>query len=122
MRNRSNFIHGCPWSRGTARTILSIAAAALILVTGSLALAQLAPDPPQAPLSPSALAAPENELRLATTPQVVRYAYDTAGRLIRAEYDDETTISYTYDAAGNLLRRRVVRVVKVYLPMLLKSR
>lgn len=37
----------------------------------------------------------------------VQYAYDEAGRLVGAHYDDGSTITYLYDAAGNLLRRTV---------------
>ena len=39
--------------------------------------------------------------------QTVNYSYDSAGRLIRADYGDAGAIAYTYDPAGNLLRREV---------------
>ncbi len=35
----------------------------------------------------------------------IKYSYDAAGRLTRADYGDGRVITYTYDAAGNLLRR-----------------
>jgi YD repeat-containing protein len=41
------------------------------------------------------------------SPSAVNYAYDAAGRLTQATYDNGTTITYTYDPAGNLLSRSV---------------
>jgi len=43
----------------------------------------------------------------ATNSQTVRYTYDAAGRLIRADYGDGKSITYSYDAAGNLLKREM---------------
>jgi len=37
----------------------------------------------------------------------VIYSYDSAGRVIGANYGNGTTIGYTYDAAGNLIGRAV---------------
>jgi YD repeat-containing protein len=34
----------------------------------------------------------------------VRYTYDPAGRLIKSEYDDGSSIAYAYDNAGNILQ------------------
>jgi len=39
--------------------------------------------------------------------ETVRYSYDKAGRLIKAEYENGRTIHYVYDKAGNLLQRMV---------------
>ena len=47
-------------------------------------------------------------LTLTLCAETVNYAYDAAGRLIRADYGSSTSISYTYDAGGNLLSRTVV--------------
>ena len=41
----------------------------------------------------------------AASAQEVRYRYDTAGRLTRAEYGGGKSIGYTYNAAGDLIRR-----------------
>ncbi len=38
----------------------------------------------------------------------VTYSYDSAGRLIKADYGSAGSINYTYDKAGNLLSRSVV--------------
>ena len=35
------------------------------------------------------------------------YSYDSAGRLIKADYGGGASIAYTYDNAGNLLSRVV---------------
>jgi YD repeat-containing protein len=35
------------------------------------------------------------------------YFYDSAGRLVRAEYDSEVSITYAYDLSGNLIQRQV---------------
>ncbi|MBN4079549.1 chitobiase/beta-hexosaminidase C-terminal domain-containing protein [Beggiatoa alba] len=35
------------------------------------------------------------------------YAYDTAGRLTSATYDDGSSITYTYDSSGNILQQQV---------------
>lgn len=40
----------------------------------------------------------------------VNYNYDTAGRLIRADYGSGVSISYSYDASGNLLSRTVTTI------------
>jgi len=86
-----------------------------------------------------------------TTARTVTYTYDNAGRLVGVDYGGRG-ITYTYDAAGNLLQREVYGVatptptptatptetpiptatptvtptptvmVKVYLPILLRSR
>jgi YD repeat-containing protein len=37
----------------------------------------------------------------------VNYTYDAAGRLVKVDYGNGSTISYTYDKAGNLLSRSV---------------
>ena len=37
----------------------------------------------------------------------INYSYDSAGRLIKADYGAAGSISYTYDKAGNLLSRVV---------------
>jgi uncharacterized protein (TIGR03437 family) len=37
----------------------------------------------------------------------VNYTYDAAGRLVKVDYFNGSTISYTYDKAGNLLSRSV---------------
>lgn len=37
----------------------------------------------------------------------IKYSYDAAGRLTRADYGDGRVIVYSYDPAGNLLRRTV---------------
>lgn len=39
----------------------------------------------------------------------ISYTYDTAGRLIKADYGGGTFISYTYDSGGNLLQRNVTQ-------------
>jgi YD repeat-containing protein len=44
---------------------------------------------------------------LFATANAETYTYDSAGRLIKADYDDGKTIEYTYDNAGNPLQRRV---------------
>lgn len=36
-----------------------------------------------------------------------KYSYDGAGRLVRVEYGNGTTVTYTYDKSGNLLSREV---------------
>ena len=55
-------------------------------------------------------------------PLTVIYTYDDAGRLVSVDYGDGMRITYTYDAAGNMLRREVAgRVVRVYLPVILKN-
>ena len=46
-------------------------------------------------------------LTLTASAETVRYNYDEAGRLVRAEYEGGKSIEYTYDKAGNLLRREV---------------
>jgi YD repeat-containing protein len=38
---------------------------------------------------------------------LVRYAYDDAGRLAKVDYPSGASIVYTYDPAGNLLSRAV---------------
>ena len=35
------------------------------------------------------------------------YFYDSAGRLVRAEYDSEVSVTYAYDLSGNLIQRQV---------------
>ncbi|MBI4890126.1 MAG: RHS repeat protein [Acidobacteria bacterium] len=35
----------------------------------------------------------------------VKYEYDAAGRLTKADYGDGRVITYTYDKNGNLLKR-----------------
>ena len=46
----------------------------------------------------------------------VKFTYDLAGRLIKADYGTGT-ITYTYDAAGNLLSRRVeLPSIDLYFP------
>ncbi|MBI3939536.1 MAG: RHS repeat protein [Acidobacteria bacterium] len=48
---------------------------------------------------------------------VVKFAYDEAGRLIKADYGNGIAITYLYDNAGNLLSRRVgVSTVGLYFP------
>jgi YD repeat-containing protein len=47
-------------------------------------------------------------LSLPSASRTVSYAYDDAGRLVRASYGDGKSIVYAYDNAGNLLRRRVL--------------
>jgi len=37
----------------------------------------------------------------------INYSYDSAGRLLRADYANGTSIVYAYDPAGNLLSRTV---------------
>jgi uncharacterized protein (TIGR03437 family) len=39
--------------------------------------------------------------------QTVKYSYDNAGRLTKADYGSRGSIAYTYDASGNLLSRQV---------------
>lgn len=50
----------------------------------------------------------------------LRGSYDAAGRLIRADYGGETSISYTYDAAGNLVDVRHGEVQLFYLPLIVR--
>ena len=45
---------------------------------------------------------------LAALADTVSYTYDSAGRLIGADYGDKGAIVYTYDKAGNLTSRQVV--------------
>ena len=40
----------------------------------------------------------------------VTYSYDSAGRLVSADYANGSRIAYTYDAAGNVTKREVKRV------------
>jgi len=81
-----------------------------------------------------------------TQSYTVTYIYDDAGRLVEVDYGEGYSIGYTYDNAGNLLSRTVTgptptatptksptptatptptptptEMVRVYLPMLLKS-
>ncbi|QOY91165.1 RHS repeat domain-containing protein [Paludibaculum fermentans] len=44
-------------------------------------------------------------LAVALAAAPIKYSYDAAGRLTKADYGDGRVITYTYDAAGNLLRR-----------------
>jgi YD repeat-containing protein len=44
---------------------------------------------------------------IAACGDVVKYAYDDAGRLARVDYPSGASILYTYDNAGNLLSRTV---------------
>ena len=37
----------------------------------------------------------------------ITYTYDDAGRLVTADYGNETAIEYEYDNAGNLLARTI---------------
>lgn len=43
----------------------------------------------------------------AARPGTIRYRYDDAGQLVRADYGGGRTVDYTYDAAGHLLERLV---------------
>ncbi|MBN2432289.1 MAG: RHS repeat protein [Acidobacteria bacterium] len=45
--------------------------------------------------------------------ETVRYSYDQAGRLIKAEYENGRTIQYVYDKAGNLLQRMISGAVGI---------
>ena len=55
----------------------------------------------------------------------ITYAYDNAGRLVGADYDDgQAIITYTYDAGGNLLSRKASGPSEeqhIYLPLILKG-
>jgi len=57
-----------------------------------------------------------------TTVRTITYSYDAAGRLSRADYGDGTAILYLYDSGGNMLSRRIVHVMLVYLPLVIKTR
>ena len=44
----------------------------------------------------------------------VTYDYDDAGRLIKVDYGDGTTIEYEYDSAGNLLTREISLTKEIF--------
>lgn len=46
-------------------------------------------------------------ISMALAADSIKYSYDDAGRLTRADYGDGRVIVYSYDAAGNLLKRTV---------------
>ena len=52
----------------------------------------------------------------------VTYAYDGAGRLVRADYGLGRHIAYGYDAAGNLVSRTTGTGERVYLPAVMRNR
>ena len=93
---------------------LSPAVLALLLAAAVISGRQVAAD--TSSLQPNR--AGERE---APTMRSINYAYDGAGRLVRADYGDGKAIVYTYDAAGNLLQRMVVARVPLYLPIMLKG-
>jgi hypothetical protein len=110
------------WTMLARRLFWLLLAVGLISAISSLALAQPMLQHRSVP-APLALAAPSDSVPVDRDTQVVTYSYDTAGRLGRAKYDDEASISYSYDAAGNLLGQQVVEGPvgpDLYLPVVLR--
>ena len=64
---------------------------------------------------------PDNPRAIGGQPRTVTYAYDAAGRLVRADYGGAASIAYTYDAVGNLVQRQVTGAsYPAYLPVIMR--
>ncbi len=56
----------------------------------------------------------------ANTQRTVTYAYDSAGRLTRADYGEDGALVYHYDPAGNLVGLTPGGEYHVYLPLVMR--
>ena len=75
--------------------------------------------------SPAQASAPANHpparpADQATSSRTITFSYDSAGRLVQANYGSGKTIAYTYDKAGNLLSSAVTTVARLYLPLMMR--